>query len=225
MNSSESYASEALAGFSKGAVYDQHRPSYPPQAVDDLLQALRLNASGGSPANVLDLAAGTGKFTELLARRPEQFEIVAVEPNAGMRLELDKKRLPKVTVLDGLATQIPTEDERFDAVIAAQVSRLHRLILSLFSFQYGASRPEISNSFFVRLPRVSRAVPIRVNTLDELPYSNFYDHPRTASCNLFLSYKCQLSQRIFSGLTYIYEPWLKCDILTPSASAVHFSMV
>ncbi|QDS67667.1 hypothetical protein FKW77_004952 [Venturia effusa] len=131
-----SLASEALSGFQKGQAYDQNRPSYPPQVVAKLLQALHIEGVAG--AEVLDLAAGTGKFTELLAKRDEQFQITAVEPHDDMRNELEKKQLPKVNVLNGLATQIPLPDESVDAVIIAQafhwfatqdaLKELHRVI-------------------------------------------------------------------------------------------------
>ncbi|KAE9975834.1 hypothetical protein EG327_008324 [Venturia inaequalis] len=131
-----SLASEALAGFQKGQAYDQNRPSYSPEVVDKLLQALRIQGIQG--AEVLDLAAGTGKFTELLAERDEQFQITAVEPHRDMRNELEKKQLSNVRVLNGLATEIPLADESVDAVIIAQafhwfatqdaLKELHRVI-------------------------------------------------------------------------------------------------
>lgn len=117
---SSSYASEALAGFANGSLYDQYRPSYSEESVTKLLQALRVD--GASQATILDLAAGTGKFTSLLAQRREQFHVIAVEPNRGMQEELKKKHLQRVKVSDGLATKIPVYDGSVDAVIAAQVS-------------------------------------------------------------------------------------------------------
>lgn len=114
-----SLANQALAGFQKGQAYDQNRPSYLPEVVDKLLQALHIYGVAG--AQVLDLAAGTGKFTELLAKRDEDFRIIAVEPHDDMRNELEKKRLSNVEVLNGLATEIPLPDESVDAVVVAQV--------------------------------------------------------------------------------------------------------
>lgn len=72
-------------------------------------------------ARVIDLGSGTGKFTELLAARPENFEVVAVEPHEGMRGTLVKKNLG-VEILDGNAENMPVKDGWADAVIAAQVS-------------------------------------------------------------------------------------------------------
>jgi hypothetical protein len=91
MMASSDYAPEALAGFAKGNLYDQYRPSYSPESVTKLLQALRLD--GASQATILDLAAGTGVFTSLLAERREQFDIFAIKPKRGMREELEKKHL------------------------------------------------------------------------------------------------------------------------------------
>ena len=70
---------------------------------------------------MLDLGAGTGKFTELLAQRDEGFEIIAVEPHAGMRRELERKGLRGVRILEGEAAKIPMETGKADAVVVAQV--------------------------------------------------------------------------------------------------------
>ncbi|KAF2112373.1 methyltransferase [Lophiotrema nucula] len=109
---------KAVSGFANAELYDKHRPSYPPHAVGLLLEAACV--SGVRGASVVDLAAGTGKLTELLASRGEHFQIVAVEPHDGMRNELARKELKNVTVLDGLSTAIPADSDSVDAVFAAQ---------------------------------------------------------------------------------------------------------
>ncbi|PNY24651.1 methyltransferase-like [Tolypocladium capitatum] len=108
----------ATSGFDNAAAYDAHRPSYPPQAVQSLLS--HLDVAGKPKAKVINLAAGTGKFTEPLAARGEQYEILAVEPVAKMRDKLAAKGLSGVTVRDGLATNMDVPDGWADAVIAAQ---------------------------------------------------------------------------------------------------------
>ncbi|KAF2810239.1 S-adenosyl-L-methionine-dependent methyltransferase [Mytilinidion resinicola] len=108
----------ALTGFAKGRLYDQYRPSYPAKAVTKLLAAA--GVGGVRDARIVDLASGTGKFTELLAAREEGFEILAVEPHAGMRSELERKNLRRVDSRDGSATAIPAADGTIDAVFAAQ---------------------------------------------------------------------------------------------------------
>lgn len=109
----------AITGFAAASFYDLHRPSYPPEAVQKLLT--RLEVAGRKGARILDLAAGTGKFTQLLAERNEGFKIVAVEPHEGMRGELEKKGLKNVTILEGDAKRVPLEEGSVEAVIVAQV--------------------------------------------------------------------------------------------------------
>lgn len=110
---------KAVHGFAKAALYDKHRPSYPPEALAILLDAAEV--SGVAGASLVDLGAGTGKFTQVLAAREEQFNIVAVEPHPGMREQLAHKSLNNVTVSEGLSTAIPADSGSVDAVFAAQV--------------------------------------------------------------------------------------------------------
>lgn len=108
----------AEKGFTDAAAYDAHRPSYPAGATDRFLA--RLDLKGLAGASVIDLAAGTGKLTEVLAARPESFSVLAVEPHAGMRAELERKALARVDARDGFAEKIPASDGWADAVVVAQ---------------------------------------------------------------------------------------------------------
>jgi SAM-dependent methyltransferase len=104
----------AAAGFGRAAdVYERSRPSYPPDAVALLAAELGI----GSGCTVLDLAAGTGKLTRLLAELGAQ--LVAVEPSAAMRSEFVAV-LPEVPMQEGTAEQIPLPDASVDAVVVAQ---------------------------------------------------------------------------------------------------------
>ena len=89
--------------------YERGRPGWPADAVAALLE--RFGAR-----TVLDLAAGTGKLTEILARHAE---VIAVEPVEGMRNVL-AARLPGVRVLDGTAEAIPLPDASVDAAFVAE---------------------------------------------------------------------------------------------------------
>lgn len=109
----------AHQSFANSTAYDAHRPTYPPHSLQHLLEQCRV--AGKQGARVVDLAAGTGKFTEALAARPEGFEILAVEPHAEMREVLEGKGLRGVKVLDGTAEELPVEDGWADAVFVAQV--------------------------------------------------------------------------------------------------------
>ena len=75
---------------------------------------------------MLEVAAGTGKFTEVLAAREEGFEVVSTEPLESMRGELESKRLG-VEVKEGSAVSLPVEDGWADVCIAAQVGDLYRV--------------------------------------------------------------------------------------------------
>ena len=108
----------ALEGFRDASSYDAYRPSYPPEAVESLLG--RLKVSGEANVNLVEIGSGTGKFTELLAARAENFNIVAVEPHAQMREQLEAKKLRGVQVVDGHAGKTPVEEEWADACVVAQ---------------------------------------------------------------------------------------------------------
>ncbi|KAH8676773.1 hypothetical protein BGZ60DRAFT_468651 [Tricladium varicosporioides] len=116
----------AATGFSDASKYDTHRPSYPPEAVEKLISNLKL--SGIRNARVIDLASGTGKFTELLAKREENFEIVAVEPHPQLRRELITKGLRGVSVKEGNAGNMGIEEGWADGVITAQSIATRRCI-------------------------------------------------------------------------------------------------
>ena len=110
----------AQASFAKSDDYDRHRPTYSATITQFLLE--QLSVAGKSGAHVVDLAAGTGKFTEALAARDEGFRITAIEPHANMREVLAAKQLPGVTVVDGTAASMSSlADESVDAVFVAQV--------------------------------------------------------------------------------------------------------
>lgn len=118
-----SLAPSADLGFRNASSYDQHRPSFPHSAVSSLLQHLEIATQAS--AKVVEIGAGTGKFTEILAARDEGYEIVAVEPHAGMRGILENKGLGdpgkgKFKVVDGNAAKMGVVDDWADACIVAQ---------------------------------------------------------------------------------------------------------
>jgi SAM-dependent methyltransferase len=96
----------ALSFGSVASDYDRFRPSPPPAALDLLIPP-------GAQA-VLDLAAGTGAVTRMLAGRSPS--IVAVEPDERMRAVLSAS-CPAATVLAGQGEDIPLPDASVDAVV------------------------------------------------------------------------------------------------------------
>ena len=91
------------------AAYELARPGYP-DGVLDHLPVERV-------ATVLDLGAGTGKLTRVLARRYSR--VIAVEPLEGMRSTLEAI-VPQAESHAGSAEAIPLGDATVDAVFAAQ---------------------------------------------------------------------------------------------------------
>jgi SAM-dependent methyltransferase len=89
--------------------YERGRPGWPPEVVD--VPGLP------STATVLELGAGTGKLTRLLA--PAFGRVVAVEPAEAMRRRL-VSICPDVEALEGSAEAIPLADASVDAVFAAE---------------------------------------------------------------------------------------------------------
>jgi MOSC domain-containing protein YiiM/SAM-dependent methyltransferase len=82
-------------------------------ALAELADALPLEAG----RTVVDLGAGTGKFTRLLALTGA--EVIAVEPIAEMRAKLNQV-LPAVETREGTAENLPLENHSVDAVLVAQ---------------------------------------------------------------------------------------------------------
>lgn len=95
------------------ARYERGRPDYPRNLTGVLTEQLSLRANN----RVLDVAAGTGKLTRILARGPAQ--VTAVEPQRGMREEL-RRRVPAAGVLAGLAESLPLPTASIDAITVGQ---------------------------------------------------------------------------------------------------------
>jgi SAM-dependent methyltransferase len=119
-------------GSSFGAVaaaYAEHRPDYPADAVRWCVEPTGRDVAG---LRVLDLGAGTGKLTALLAGLGAQ--VTAVEPDAAMLAEL-RQRVPSARALAGPAEAIPLPDGSVDAVLCGQ---------SMHWFDMSRAVPEIA---------------------------------------------------------------------------------
>ena len=103
-------ASEQARSFHRAAEeYERGRPGWPPEVLDLLPVA--------DDATVLDLGAGTGKLTRVLAAR--YAKVFALEPLDELRAIL-AERVPEAEPLPGVAEAIPLGDEEVDAAFAAQ---------------------------------------------------------------------------------------------------------
>jgi len=106
--------SAASEGFAREALrYSRGRPDYPRELLSWLRGQLRL----GPDSTVVDLGAGTGKFTQLLLQAGAK--VTAIEPVDAMRAQLGRN-LPGVKALAGTAQAIPLADGAADAVVCAQ---------------------------------------------------------------------------------------------------------
>jgi SAM-dependent methyltransferase len=104
----------AAEGFGRDAhIYARGRPGFPTDSLGWLEQDLKV----GPGKTVLELGAGTGKFTELLSRT--RADIVAIDPMPVMLQQLPLE-LPGVRALRGSAQSLPIASAIADAVICAQ---------------------------------------------------------------------------------------------------------
>ena len=106
-------ASDGFAA--KADQYARGRPDYPDDIVGWLCERLGLAAG----KVVLDVGAGTGKFTAYLTRTGAR--VIAVEPVRQMRDKL-ADALPDVETHPGTADKIPLPDASVDALTCAQAN-------------------------------------------------------------------------------------------------------
>ena len=121
---------------SNADLYQKVRPSYPVESVESMLSFAKIPTSVAAVAEaskhgkkyaILDLAAGSGLFTNVLQehiattcnKNDPLVEISAVEPAAGMRTVFSQE-LPTVPIYDGTSTSLPFPDNHFDLVTVAQ---------------------------------------------------------------------------------------------------------
>lgn len=114
MRMAQSFHPVAQQGFRLSAVsYQQSRPNYPQDVVFWLRNHLNLHQN----AQVIDLTAGTGKFTHYLKKITPH--ITAIEPALQMQLQF-KKQYPQLPIIEALSHQIPLQSQCYDAILSAQ---------------------------------------------------------------------------------------------------------
>ncbi|GAB4374356.1 MAG: class I SAM-dependent methyltransferase [Elainellaceae cyanobacterium] len=112
------YTQNPLGRFSDRAHdYARYRPSYPPEAIDLILQGL----APSSLLTVADIGAGTGISAQLLAERGAR--VWAIEPNAAMRAAAIPGPLipgPLIEFLEGTAEETGLPGQSVDLVLCCQ---------------------------------------------------------------------------------------------------------
>lgn len=104
----------AAVGFSAASdAYERGRPDFPADAVDLMLHTM----GAGSGATIVDVGAGTGKLTHLLAGGERR--VVAVEPLAPMRAFLSRTA-PTALAVGGVAEHLPLRDAVANGIVVAQ---------------------------------------------------------------------------------------------------------
>lgn len=140
----------ARAGFGAGAeAYERARPDYPPEAVSWVAEQTGL----GPGRTVVDLGAGTGKLTRLLAATGAR--VVAVEPLAAMRRLFPSGVAAEVKA--GTAEAIPLPDASADAVTVAEafhwfrsdeaLTEIHRVLRPDASLALLWNRLDLTDAF------------------------------------------------------------------------------
>ncbi|WP_368496498.1 class I SAM-dependent methyltransferase [Herbiconiux sp. A18JL235] len=99
----------------EATAYELGRPGYPVDAVDWILS--HVDTDEGTPPDVVDLGAGTGKLTASFVGRAAS--VTAVEPDVAMLATLEA-RLPGVVALEGSAEAVPLGAASADLVTMAQ---------------------------------------------------------------------------------------------------------
>lgn len=114
--------SAAVAGYTSSHTdqYDRGRPEYALESVEVLLD--RVNFPHSRRGVILELGAGTGKFTTTLDRalKGTQAKIISSEPLDGMREKLITTVSGEIEVLSCQAENISLADQAVDVVVAAQ---------------------------------------------------------------------------------------------------------
>ena len=167
----------------KAQAYANARPGYPDEAMEYIKTLIPANAV------IADIGAGTGKFTELLARYG--YEIFAVEPNADMRGQLDAllTRFPNIKIVDGTAEATTIPDHSVDVITCAQ---------ALHWFDPEAFRAECR--------RIGKADVLVITIYNNTPGGSSITHSKQ-STDVF--YKNSTIKEFPNPMLYSRESWLQ----------------
>eukprot|EP01039_Chlorochromonas_danica_P001642 gene1642-1792_t len=120
--------SSAEKGFSaaSASLYEKGRPEYSRESLEQISSIIGGGKSPPFRANLVELGAGTGKFTGCFTQYVDEQRslpvgsYLATEPSDGFRATLQAKSIPNVRAVFGLGDSIPADSHSVDAVIVAQ---------------------------------------------------------------------------------------------------------
>lgn len=151
------------------ADYTRYRPSYPPEAIDAILEGL------GDPASLVatDVGAGTGISARLLGDRGVR--VIAIEPNLAMREGAEPHALVEWRHATGEATGL--DGSSVDLILCAQA--------------YHWMDPERACAEFARVLRPGGRLALMWNDGDETTpvAAGYYDLLRRVATDGTLSHK------------------------------------
>ncbi len=172
----------------KAQAYAAARPGYPDEAID-YIRSL-------APANAVfaDMGAGTGKFTELIARHG--YEVFAVEPNEDMReqLEFTLATFPNAKIINSTAEATPILDHSVDIVICSQ---------SLGWLDLDTFRKECK--------RIGKSGAIIVSIFNEIPGNNpvLSSHKYTSKQASEVFFYKPIIREFSNPILYTRERWIQ----------------
>ena len=147
-------AAEQGFGPAKTAAYERGRPTYDGAVVQSLLRMSGLlDKSSKHQLKVVELGAGTGKFSRVLDKQlraahgeenTQRWQYRAVEPVEAMREEF-KRASPALadSIIAGSARNIPAAADSLDAVFAAQAFHWYVVLAAGNPSKSLASMPQV----------------------------------------------------------------------------------
>ena len=146
----------------RAQAYTEARPGYPDEAVEYIRTLVP------SGAVFADIGAGTGKFTELIAKHG--YEMFAVEPNADMREQLIITISPfqKAKTVDGTAEATNLPNNCVDVITNAQALRR----FDLEKFRIECIRIGKPNSLVITIFNCENRVPAGYEKVTGIFYRN-----------------------------------------------------
>lgn len=187
----------------KAKNYADARPSYPESAVDYILGLVSSSDDvaddsgivGASDIVIVDIGAGTGKFSQLIALRG--LRLYAVEPNQDMleQLKLTLSEYPNASIIDAPAEATTLESLSVDIITIAQA-------LCWFDLQ----------AFKAECKRISKPDGIVISIYNQMPASIKSQKSNKKLNNdqaVELFFKNPEIKQFTQTLTYTQDKWQK----------------